>query len=57
MLVKELDRAADARLHVAADEDDALVNAINAIPATNLLLQAQTALYLVATSSQYQVER
>ncbi len=32
-------------------------NAVNAVPATNPLLRAQTALYLVASSSQYQVQR
>ncbi|MBM2805315.1 MAG: hypothetical protein HW419_3208, partial [Deltaproteobacteria bacterium] len=34
-----------------------IVNAVNAVPATNLLLRAQTAIYLVATSGQYNVQR
>jgi hypothetical protein len=34
-----------------------LLGVLNAIPSSNALLRAQTALYLVATSSQYQVER
>ena len=34
-----------------------VTDTVAAIPATNLLLRAQTALYLVASSSQYQVER
>ncbi len=34
-----------------------VVNAVNAVPASNPRLRAQQALYLVATSSQYQVER
>ncbi len=34
-----------------------ILTAVNAISAANPLLRAQTALYLVATSSQYQVER
>jgi hypothetical protein len=34
-----------------------VVNAVNAVPATNLLLRAQTAIYLIATSSQYSVQR
>jgi len=34
-----------------------VTDAVSAVPATNPLLRAQTALYLVATSSQYQVAR
>lgn len=34
-----------------------IINAVNAVPATNLLLRAQTAIYLVATSGQYNVQR
>ena len=34
-----------------------IVNALNAVPATNLLLRAQTAIYLIATSGQYNVQR
>ena len=35
----------------------AVIDAVSAVAATNPLLRAQTALYLVATSSQYQVAR
>ncbi len=35
----------------------AVTDAVSAIPATNPLLRAQTAFYLVATSSQYQIAR
>ena len=34
-----------------------IVGAVNAVAATNTLKRARTAVYLVATSSQYQVER
>ncbi|HEV7844249.1 MAG TPA: hypothetical protein VGO69_11175, partial [Pyrinomonadaceae bacterium] len=34
-----------------------ITTAVSNIPAANTLQRAQTALYLVATSSQYQVER
>ena len=34
-----------------------ILAAVNAVPASNPLLRAQTALYLVASSSQYQVQR
>lgn len=34
-----------------------IITAVSAVPATNLLGRTQTAIYLVATSSQYQVER
>jgi uncharacterized protein (DUF1800 family) len=34
-----------------------IINAVNAVSATNTLKRARTALYLVATSSQYQVEK
>jgi hypothetical protein len=34
-----------------------IVAAVTAIPAANAALRTQTAIYLVATSSQYQVER
>ena len=30
---------------------------VNAVPLTNALLRVQTAVYLITTSSQYQVER
>ena len=36
---------------------DAIVTAVKAIKATDTLTRAKTAFYLVATSSQYQVER
>jgi hypothetical protein len=35
----------------------AIVAAVNAVPATNLLARARTAAWLVVTSPQYQVER
>jgi hypothetical protein len=34
-----------------------IINAVNAVPATNLLLRTQTAIYLIATSSHYSVQR
>jgi uncharacterized protein (DUF1800 family) len=36
---------------------DSVLTAVAAVPASNLLKRARTAVYLVATSSQYQVER
>jgi hypothetical protein len=36
---------------------DSVIGAVTAVPATNPLKRARTAVYLVATSSQYQVER
>ena len=39
------------------DMKSTVTNAVATIPATNLLLRVQTALYLVASSSQYQVQR
>jgi hypothetical protein len=36
---------------------DSIIQAVSAVPAANTLKRARTALYLVATSSQYQVER
>jgi uncharacterized protein (DUF1800 family) len=59
LLVDELDglllhRSMSAAMH------DAIVAAVSAIPATpaaNALMRARTAAYLVASSSQYQVER
>ena len=55
-LVTELNRLL---LHgtMSSDVQTAIVNAVNAVSATKPLLRAQQALYLVATSSQYQVER
>jgi hypothetical protein len=34
-----------------------ITTAVLAVPTTNPLLRARTAIYLVATSSQYQVQR
>jgi hypothetical protein len=34
-----------------------ILTAVTAVPTTNPLLRAQTAVYLIATSSQYQVQR
>ena len=55
-LVKELDRLL---MHdtMSAQMNTSILNAVNAVPATNALLRVQTALYLVTTSSQYQVEQ
>jgi len=36
---------------------DSIVGAVSAVAASNPLKRARTAVYLVATSSQYQVER
>ena len=36
---------------------DSIVGAVTAVAASNPLKRARTAVYLVATSSQYQVER
>jgi len=36
---------------------DTIRQAVLAVPATNAVKRARTAVYLVATSSQYQVER
>ena len=55
-LLKELDRIL---LHdtMSPQMNTSILNAVNAVSASNPKLRAQTALYLVATSSQYQVER
>ncbi|MEO8431543.1 MAG: DUF1800 family protein [Acidobacteriota bacterium] len=55
-LVKELDRL---MMHdtMSAQMKTSILGAVNAVPLTNPLLRVQTALYLVATSSQYQVEQ
>jgi uncharacterized protein (DUF1800 family) len=42
---------------MSVDMQAAILTAVNAVPASNPLLRAQTALYLVASSSQYQVQR
>ena len=36
---------------------NSIVGAVNAVSSTNTLLRARQALYLVATASQYQVQR
>ncbi|MCC6131771.1 MAG: DUF1800 family protein, partial [Acidobacteria bacterium] len=55
-LVAELDRVL---LHgtMPAAMTRSILDAVNAVPATNPLRRAQTALYLVASSPQYQVAR
>jgi len=42
---------------MSPDAKNAVITAVNGIAATDTLLRARTAFYLVATSSQYQVER
>ena len=42
---------------MSADALATVTGAVTAIPASNALLRAQTALYLIASSSQYQVAR
>jgi hypothetical protein len=42
---------------MSAAMQTSVVNAVNAVAASNPLLRVQQALYLIATSSQYQVER
>jgi hypothetical protein len=42
---------------MSASMQTSIVNAVSGIAASNPRLRAQQALYLVATSSQYQVER
>jgi len=39
------------------DMKNSIIGAISAVSSTNTLLRARQALYLVATSSQYQVQR
>jgi hypothetical protein len=36
---------------------DAIVSAVNALPATDTLNRARTAMWLVTTSAQFQVQR
>jgi hypothetical protein len=43
--------------HMTQPMVDAIVIAVNTLPVTNTLRRAQTAVYLIATSSQYQVQR
>jgi uncharacterized protein (DUF1800 family) len=42
---------------MSASTRQSIVTAVSAVPATNSLKRVQTAVYLVATSSQYQVEK
>jgi uncharacterized protein (DUF1800 family) len=55
-LVDELNRKL---MHgtMSAEMRNSIVQAVTAVPGTNTLLRAQQAVYLVCTSSQYQVER
>jgi hypothetical protein len=55
-LVAKLDRLL---MHntMSSDAKNAVIAAVNAVAATDLNTRARTAFYLVATSSQYQVER
>jgi uncharacterized protein (DUF1800 family) len=55
-LVDELNRT---MMHgtMSAQMQSSIVTAVNAVSAANTLKRARTALYLVATSSQYQVEK
>jgi hypothetical protein len=43
--------------HMTQPMVDAIVIAVNAVPAANTLGRARAAVYLIATSSQYQVQR
>ena len=54
-----LDNLNQRMMHTAMSNDmrSRILTAVNTVPAANTLLRAQTALYLVATSSQYQVQR
>ncbi|MGZ8434999.1 MAG: DUF1800 domain-containing protein [Candidatus Binatia bacterium] len=54
-----VDRLSCWMLHCTMSQEmkTIIVNAVNTVPATNLLLRAQTAIYLVATSNHYQVLR
>jgi len=42
---------------MSAEMRNSIIGAVTAVPASNPLKRARTAVYLVATSSQYQVER
>jgi hypothetical protein len=55
-LVSELNCLLFACSMSAAMQNE-IINAVNAVPATNLLLRTQTAIYLIATSSHYSVQR
>ena len=54
-----LDNLNQRMMHNAMSSDmrSRILTAVNTVSAANTLLRAQTALYLVATSSQYQVQR
>jgi hypothetical protein len=57
--VELVDRLSCWMLHCTMSQSmkTIIVNAVNTVPITNLTLRAQTAIYLVATSAQYQVLR
>jgi uncharacterized protein (DUF1800 family) len=57
--VELVDRLSCWMLHCTMSQQmkTIIVNAVNTVPVTNLLLRAQTAIYLVATSNHYQVLR
>ena len=57
--VELVDRLSCWMLHCTMSQEmkTIIVNAVNTVPVTNLLLRAQTAIYLVATSNHYQVLR
>jgi len=42
---------------ISTADFDAIVAAVRVVPATNSLRRVQTAVYLIATSAQYQVSR
>ena len=42
---------------MSREMQNAIITAVNAVPASNLLKRARTAVYLIASSAQYQVER
>jgi hypothetical protein len=54
-----MDRISTQLMHgtMSLQMKNAILTAVSAVPSTNPLLRAQTALYLTATSSQYQVGR
>jgi hypothetical protein len=54
-----VDRLNELLLHgtMSATMRDSIIRAVSAVAATNTLKRARTAVYLVATSSQYQVEK
>jgi hypothetical protein len=42
---------------MSAQMKNTILTAVQAVPSTTPLVRAQTAIYLIATSSQYQVQR